>query len=120
MVIIEGCFSVMNYAFDSSIAPAGKTTLVVRYESPWHLWEGISGAEYKAEKEAIQRDATRYLNIIYPGISEHIELVDVATPLTNVRYTGGGLPPSAQSGKRAVQVICKLEKKRFTVPGIGR
>ena len=150
----------MNYSFDSTMAPKGKTTLVLRYESPWNLWEGMGEADYEAEKSKIQQDATDYLERIYPGVTEHIEVVDVATPITDVRYTGvregayegfmpsasnimkslkmqlpglsnfymagqwlypgGGLPPSAQSGKLAVKLICKQEKQAFRVPKSGR
>jgi phytoene dehydrogenase-like protein len=30
-------------------------------------------------------------------------------------YPGGGLPPSAQSGKTAVQLLCRKDKKKFKV-----
>ena len=89
----------------------------------------------------------------YPNSSDKIEVLDVATPLTTVRYTGvwkgscqgflptreniskqlemtipklknfymagqwlfpgGGIPPSMQSGKWAIQLICKKEKQKF-------
>jgi len=89
----------------------------------------------------------------FPGISGSIEVCDVATPVTDVKYTGvwkgayegfmpssknlmdnidpfipglknfymagqwlfpgGGLPPAGQSGKWAVQYICKDEGVRF-------
>ena len=87
-----------------------------------------------------------------PGLTAHIEVVDVATPRTNARYTGvwkgayegfmptsknitkslatslpglrnfymfgqwlspgGGLPPSAQSGKWVIQLMCRQDNKR--------
>ena len=150
---LENGFSVMNYSYDSTMAPEGKTTIVLRFESPWKLWENLEGEEYKNEKKQIEKDAVECLETIYPGISEYIEVVDVATPLTDVRYTGvkdgayegfmpskenmmksldmqlpklknfymagqwlfpgGGLPPSAQTGKWVVQLICKKEKRKF-------
>jgi phytoene dehydrogenase-like protein len=146
-------YSVMNYSYDSTMAPEGKTTIVLRYESPWKLWENLDGEEYQKEKEQIRKDATGCLETIYPGISDAIEVIDVATPKTDVRYTGvrdgayegfmpsrenmmkslkmylpklqnfymagqwlvpgGGLPPSAQTGKWAVQLICKKRKQAF-------
>lgn len=146
-------YSVMNYSYDSSMAPEGKTTIVMRFESPWSLWRDLEGEEYKAEKDQIAKDATGCLEELYPGIAEAIEVIDVATPKTNVRYTGvkdgayegfmptrenmmktlkmtlpklknfymagqwlfpgGGLPPSAQSGKWVVQMICKKSKQKF-------
>jgi phytoene dehydrogenase-like protein len=148
-------FSVMNYSYDSTMAPEGKTTIVLRYETPWKLWENLEGEDYKNEKKQIEKDAIACLKTIYPGISEYIEVIDVATPKTDVRFTGvrdgayegfmpskenmmkalemqlpklknfymagqwlfpgGGLPPSAQTGKWVVQLICKKEKQKFIV-----
>ena len=150
---LENGYSVMNYAYDTTMAPEGKTSIVLRYDSPWKLWENMEISEYNAEKLQIQKDATSCIENMYPGISEFIEEIDVATPVTNVRYTGvkdgayegfipaknnimktlkmqlprlqnfymagqwltpgGGLPPSAQSGKWTVQLICKKEKQKF-------
>ena len=150
---LEYGYSVMNYSYDNTMAPEGKTTIVMRYESPWKLWENLEGEEYNNEKNKIEKDAIGYLETEFPGISEFIEVIDVATPKTNVRYTGvkdgayegfmpskenmmksldmqlpklknfymagqwlfpgGGLPPSAQTGKWTVQLICKKEKQKF-------
>ncbi len=153
MTNLEYGYSIMNYSYDSTMAPEGKTSIVMRYESPWKLWENLEGVEYKNEKLNIEKDATRYLESEFPGISEFVEVIDVATPKTDVRYTGvkdgayegfmpskenmmksldmklpklqnfymagqwlfpgGGLPPSAQTGKWTVQLICKKEKQKF-------
>jgi phytoene dehydrogenase-like protein len=155
MTKLDSGHTLMNYSFDNSLAPDGKTVLAMRYESPWKLWENLEGEDYRREKEQIKSDAVACLEKIYPGISSSIEVIDVATPKTNVRYTGvkegayegflpsrenmmkslkmklpnlrnfymagqwlfpgGGLPPSAQSGKWAVQLICKERKQRFVV-----
>ncbi|PKP52136.1 MAG: hypothetical protein CVT92_10235 [Bacteroidetes bacterium HGW-Bacteroidetes-1] len=153
MTKLEYGYSVMNYSYDSTMAPEGKTSIVMWYESPWKLWEHLEGDDYNNEKKQIEKDAVAYLEIEFPGISEFIEVVDVATPKTDVRYTGvkdgayegfmpskenmmksldmtlpklqnfymagqwlfpgGGLPPSAQTGKWVVQLICKKEKQGF-------
>ncbi len=150
---LEYGYNIMNYSHDPTMAPEGKTTLVLRYESPWDVWKHLEGEEYKSEKIQIERDATALLEKEYPGITPFIEVVDVATPKTDVKYTGvkdgayegflpskenmmkslkmklpklqnfymagqwlfpgGGLPPSAQTGKWAVQLICKKEKRPF-------
>lgn len=151
--ILEDGYSIMDYSFDPSMAPNGKTTLIIRFNSPWKLWESIDKISYKQEKQAIERDALALLEKQYPDISKSIEVIDVSTPLTDVRYTGvkegayegflptkdnmmktlnmtlpglgnfymagqwlspgGGLPPSAQTGKWAVQLICKKERMPF-------
>jgi phytoene dehydrogenase-like protein len=143
----------MNYSYDPTMAPEGKTTIIMRFESPWTLWKGLEGDDYRAEKREIEKDAKAILEKIYPGVGDYIEVIDVATPKTNVRYTGvkegayegfmparenmmkmlkmqlpglknfymagqwlfpgGGLPPAAQSGKWAVQLICKKRKMIF-------
>ncbi|MEI6124866.1 MAG: NAD(P)/FAD-dependent oxidoreductase [Bacteroidota bacterium] len=150
---LEYGYSIMNYSYDSTMAPVGKTSMVMRFESPWKLWENLEGDDYKNEKKQIEKDAITYLETEYPGNSEFIEVIDVATPKTDVRYTGvkegayegfmpskenmmkaldmqlpklsnfymagqwlfpgGGLPPSAQTGKWAVQLICKKEQQKF-------
>jgi phytoene dehydrogenase-like protein len=143
----------MNYGFDPTMAPKGKSVIVMRYESPWELWQGMTKEAYNAEKEAIERDARALLEKRHPGVTPFVEVVDVATPLTDHRYTGvwkgayegflpsaknmlknlnpvlpglgkfymagqwlfpgGGLPPAGQSGKWAVQFICKEEGRQF-------
>lgn len=152
---LEYGYSLMNYSYDDTMAPEGKTTLVMRFETPWKTWENLEGEAYREEKRRIEKDALTCLEMHYPGISQFIEVIDVATPKTDVRYTGvkegayegfmptrenmmkslkmqlpklknfymagqwlfpgGGLPPSAQSGKWAVQLICKARKQRFAV-----
>ncbi len=146
-------YSIMNYSYDSTMAPQGKTTIVMRYDSPWILWKDMEDEEYQKEKKQIEKDAIVLLEKQYPGITKFIEVVDVATPITDVHYTGvkdgayegffptkdnmmktlkmqlpklqnfymvgqwlfpgGGLPPSAQTGKWSIQLICKKEKQTF-------
>jgi phytoene dehydrogenase-like protein len=153
--ILEQGYSFMNYQFDPTMAPAGKSVIVMRFESPWENWKDLSKEEYAAEKTRIRADALVLIEKHYPGISGFVEEVDVATPATDVRYTGvwkgsyegflpssknmmdnlspklpglrkfymagqwlfpgGGLPPAGQSGKWAIQYICKEERKKFVV-----
>jgi phytoene dehydrogenase-like protein len=150
---LEYGYSIMNYSYDTTMAPEGKTSIVMRYESPWKLWENLEGVEYKNEKLQIEKDAIGFLELEYPGITKYIEVIDVATPKTDACFTGvkdgayegfmpskenmmksldmqlpklknflmagqwlfpgGGLPPSAQTGKWSIQLICKKEKQKF-------
>jgi phytoene dehydrogenase-like protein len=154
----ENGYSFMNYNFDSTMAPEGKTVVVMRFDSPWDLWKDMKADEYKNEKLKIEADAKALLEKRYPGITQYIEVCDVASPLTDVRYTGvwkgsyegfipssknlmdnldqtipglrkfymagqwlypgGGLPPAGQSGKWAIQYICKEEKIPFKISTI--
>jgi phytoene dehydrogenase-like protein len=135
------------------MAPEGKSTIVFRFDSPYEWWNSLSKEEYAKEKERILEDTKKLLEKHYPGSAETVEIGDVATPLTTVRYTGvwkgayegflstpkniinqldqklkglegfylagqwlfpgGGIPPSVHSGKWAIQLICRDEKKKF-------
>jgi phytoene dehydrogenase-like protein len=150
---METGYSLMNYSFDSTMAPIGKTVIVLRFESPWDQWKDLTKEEYLTEKKQIEKDALAILRKHVPDIDAYLEVIDIATPKTTVRYTGvwkgayegflptnkniskiinmtlpklnnfymcgqwlfpgGGLPPSAQSGKWAIQLICKKEHKLF-------
>jgi phytoene dehydrogenase-like protein len=151
--VLDSGYTIMNYSFDPTMAPAGKTVLIVRYESPWAVWKDLKGDDYQAEKQSIGQDATVLLGKHFPGITRFIEVIDISTPLTETRLTGvwkgayegffpsnktfyrslpitlpgldnfylagqwltpgGGLPPSALSGKWVFQLICRKDDRRF-------
>jgi phytoene dehydrogenase-like protein len=80
---------IKNYAFDPSFAPKGKSTLVVIFGSDSADWENIytDQDKYREEKGRIKEEVIAFLENIAPGIEEKIETVDVATPMTYIRYT---------------------------------
>jgi phytoene desaturase len=150
---LEPGYSLMNYSFDATMSPIEKTVIVMRFETPWDLWKDLTQQEYLEEKKQIEIDALLILKKHFPNIEDDLEVIDIATPRTTIRYTGvwkgsyegflptnanitksismtlphlhnfymcgqwlfpgGGLPPSAQSGKWVAQLICKKEKKNF-------
>jgi phytoene dehydrogenase-like protein len=139
--------------YDDTLTPEGKTCLELYFQSPWDIWQDLSDDEYAQEKEAVEKRCTELVEEHYPGIIEHIQVVDLATPRTTTKYTGvwkgsyegfeppldmlgknlpmeleglehfsmvgqwvmpgGGLPPSAQSGRWAIQKLAKKDKKSF-------
>jgi phytoene desaturase len=109
-------YSIMNYSFDPTMAPAGKTTIVIRFDSPWDNWKDLNDKEYLEEKEQIEKDATALLEKHFPGITSQIEVVDVATPRTDVRYTGvwkgsyEGFMPSSKN---------LMDNLKPTLPGLN-
>jgi phytoene desaturase len=153
--VIKG-YSILNQtAKDPTLSPEGKTVLILRFDCSWKQWENLTKEEHSKIKELIKEKGISILETHYPGISSKIEVVDITTPITSVKYTGvwkgayegfmptgnmikktlnntipqlksfymagqwlfpgGGLPPSAQSGKWVVQQICKERKKKFVV-----
>lgn len=88
MTKLDHGYSIMNYHFDPTMAPSGKTVIILRFVSPWELWKELEGEVYKNEKHQIEKEAIVILEKHFPGITGNIEIVDVATPKTGVRHTG--------------------------------
>jgi phytoene dehydrogenase-like protein len=81
--------SIHNYSYDPTTAPPGKSVVVVRFMSDYNYWKKLAENQeaYEAEKEKVGHLLMGFLESRYPGISEQIEMVDIATPLTFERYT---------------------------------
>ena len=81
---------VHNYSFDLTLAPAGKTMLNCTFETSFDYWNDLlkDKKEYKVEKEKIANTVISELDKRFPGFKSKVEITDVATPTTWVRYTG--------------------------------
>lgn len=79
-----------NHSFDSTLAPEGKTVFTIMIETKYDYWANLKNKKekYFAEKENIKDSVVNAISEIYPGIEDKIEVVDVATPLTFIHYTG--------------------------------
>lgn len=79
-----------HYAFDPTLAPAGKSVLAISFPSSYDYWRGLAGdgRRYRAEKRRIAVAVITELEERFPGLADEVEAVDVATPLTYERYTG--------------------------------
>jgi phytoene dehydrogenase-like protein len=75
---------------DASMAPPGKSALVVRFTCDQAYWKALYKEieRYEAEKMDIAAKVIEQLERLMPVISGQIEVVDVATPVTVERYTG--------------------------------
>jgi phytoene dehydrogenase-like protein len=82
--------NVLTYSYDPALAPEGKTVLKVQFDTDYDYWEKLSKEpeRYKAEKEQIADDVITALDKRFPGLASQVEMRDVATPMTWVRYTG--------------------------------
>lgn len=82
-------FGFTHYSFDPTLAPAGKSAMIVIFGSDYDYWQRIADkGEYEAEKQNIADQVIETLEKRFPGIKNQIEVIDVATPLTFKRYTG--------------------------------
>jgi phytoene dehydrogenase-like protein len=82
--------SVQFYTFDPTLAPEGKTFVRVHFASDYDYWKKLKKdpKRYKAEKEQVAQKVIAQLDLRFPGFATKVEMWDVATPMTWVRYTG--------------------------------
>lgn len=81
---------------DPSLAPDGKGTLTIYasanigYGSRWHTGPDLNrGDAYQAFKQDYAATMIRRVEeAVSPGLKDHIEILDIATPVTHLRYTG--------------------------------
>lgn len=78
------------YNFDHTLAPHGKTVLRILFDADYTYWYNLKQdpGRYKMEKEKIAETVISLLDKRYPGLAALVEMFDIATPMTWVRYTG--------------------------------
>ncbi|MGG6240582.1 phytoene desaturase family protein [Nodosilinea sp. AN01ver1] len=80
---------VKHYCFDPSMAPPGKSVVMIMLTSPYSYWQQLYGrTAYQAEESQEAKILIERLEEFYPGLGASIECMDVATPLSYERYTG--------------------------------
>jgi phytoene dehydrogenase-like protein len=79
-----------QFGSDPTMAPAGKSVVITSFLSDYAYWQNLHQdmEQYRAEKERISNEVIAKLEVIYPGITSQVEVVDVASPTTFERYTG--------------------------------
>jgi phytoene dehydrogenase-like protein len=82
--------SIHIYNQDPTLAPAGKTAIIVMLDSNYDYWKKLAEDRtlYLRKKDEIGQTITNLLDQRFPGLSLLVEVTDVATPLTFERYTG--------------------------------
>ncbi len=110
-------FSIHNYSFDPTLAPAGKSVLVCRFLSDINYWKELAkdSERYETEKQKIADLVIGMVEQRHPGISEEVEMVDVASPLTFERYTGNW--QGSMEGWLMTTKTIMMRMKR-TLPGL--
>ena len=108
------------FNFDPSLAPEGKTAAAVMIETfNDGFWTGLAArdpAAYAAEKKTAIDAVVAAIDRKIPGFASWVEVRDLATPRTFIRYTNnwhgsfeGWLPTSSSLGKKVPR----------TIPGLG-
>lgn len=83
--------SVRLHHDDASLAPPGKTTITLMVMTDNDYWCELREDDrerYAAEKRRVADAVITALDARYPGLRDQVEMVDVATPATLLRYTG--------------------------------
>lgn len=108
------------YSYDKTMAPEGKSSVVVSYYTKqrefWIDHRKNNRAEYRKVKADFAEKVIEQLDKRLGGIKEFIEVVDVATPATTLRYTGNwkGSAQGLMAGKNFLASV----PIKFTFPGL--
>jgi all-trans-retinol 13,14-reductase len=93
----NGGFAVALYDnVDKGYSPEGKNTLNVMVLQGYEHWQKYEADYFKGNKAAYRKEKERMADILIskaeqrllPGLSKVVEVKEIGTPLTNVRYTG--------------------------------
>jgi phytoene dehydrogenase-like protein len=87
---VRESLTVRHFGYDPTLAPAGKSVLEVLLETDYDLWAGLARdrAQYDGEKDRIAEAIVHALDQRFPGLTQDVEALDVATPMTWERITG--------------------------------
>jgi prolycopene isomerase len=109
---------------DPSLAPPGKGTLTIHcpacFEAAdrWHTGAGLTrGADYQRYKtEFADILIDRVAESVAPGLREHIEVKEIATPITYWRYTGNTKGSMSGAKPTAKNIRAKIAHYQTPVP----
>jgi phytoene dehydrogenase-like protein len=79
-------------SFDPSFAPVGKTAVIAQLRTEdYQSWCDLRASDretYQLEKQRVGGAVIAALEARFGGVAAKVEVVDVATPATYIRYTG--------------------------------
>lgn len=80
---------VRDFSYDPVISADGRRVVQALVETDYDYWAELrkEPERYKKAKEDFAAETLKRLECLYPGISGMVEMTDVATPYTFVRYT---------------------------------
>jgi phytoene dehydrogenase-like protein/ferredoxin-NADP reductase len=73
---------------DPTVSPEGTASVVITQIAYADPWLKLSPSEYVEAKNRMAQKTLKLAEKAAPNLREHIEVIEVATPLTNMRYTG--------------------------------
>jgi phytoene dehydrogenase-like protein len=111
---------VKHYCFDPSLAPPGKSVVILMLPTEYRYWQRIYGRTiYDVEQIQESDILIDRLDEIYPDIKADIEFADVATPLSYERYTGNWQGSSCGWLLTRQTMFKMIKGMRKTLPGLS-
>lgn len=111
-------FGVMDHdSIDSGLNAAGVFSCNVIYMDTMSQWL-FDGENYKNKKKIIADDLIRRMSHYYPGFAQQVDLIDVGTPKTVLRYTDSpegavySYKPSVESFIKRSHLFCSYSGTR--------
>jgi len=83
-----GCAIAPYNIVDPDFSPPGTSVISLTTMGYGDVWLELSPDEYVQAKNTLAGRLIDMADRVAPGLKEHIEVVEVATPLTHMRYTG--------------------------------
>jgi phytoene dehydrogenase-like protein len=110
---------VKNYCFDPSLAPTGRSVMIVMLPTTYGYWQRIYGQRlYDSEQSQVTEIVLEFLETVYPGLGKDIEVTDEATPVSYERYTGNWQGSSSGWLLTPRTMLMLIWGMRKTLPGL--
>ena len=82
--MVLSCYNLI----DPDFSPAGTCQVAMVTLKYGETWLNVPPAEYAAEKYRVGEAMLKVAENVFPGLRAHIEEMEIATPLTHLRYLG--------------------------------
>jgi prolycopene isomerase len=73
---------------DPDFSPAGTSVVVLAMLVDGQAWRGVQPRDYTALKQRFAERMVELAGRLYPELPRHVQVLEVSTPITNMRYTG--------------------------------
>lgn len=81
--------NIRSFEFDPASAPENFSSVMVLLESELDYWQNLRNKdinEYRSNKQKLAEEVAGFIDDRIPGFKQAIQVIDVATPATYIRY----------------------------------
>lgn len=123
--IIQDCLIVKHRThYCKSLAPKDHSLVECIYAADFSYWDDLrtqNRSLYKIKKQEVIAFVSEFMENLYPGFLENVEIIEVATPSTMKRYTGNfkGSTFAWKAFSEAEDISDEIvHKRRMQLPGL--